>query len=243
MVRHRLSTGRWERLHTGVYRLAGTPPSWRQTLLAICLAWGPGSVVSHAAAAALWRLAGFAPGPIELIIPRGRVRRLGGIIHRPVDLSPVDVTTVDAIPVTTLARTLLDIAGTSPPDVVEEALDDALRRKLASLSRLRWRLHETAERGRPGITLLRSLLEARAHPTEVPQSVFETRLLRELRDAELPEPVPQYEIRDRGRLIAIVDFAFPDHRIAIEADGYRWHSGRRRWERDLGRRNALTALG
>jgi len=41
----------------------------------------------------------------------------------------------------------------------------------------------------------------------------------------------------------VVDFAFPEARVAIEADGYRWHSGRARWERDLARRNSLTALG
>jgi very-short-patch-repair endonuclease len=44
-------------------------------------------------------------------------------------------------------------------------------------------------------------------------------------------------------VVAVVDFAYPDRRIAIEVDGYRWHAGRRRWERDLARRNALTALG
>jgi very-short-patch-repair endonuclease len=44
-------------------------------------------------------------------------------------------------------------------------------------------------------------------------------------------------------LVAIIDFAYPAQRIAIEADGYRWHSGRHRWQRDLARRNKLTELG
>jgi very-short-patch-repair endonuclease len=61
--------------------------------------------------------------------------------------------------------------------------------------------------------------------------------------AGLPKPAIQHEIRDRGRLVAIVDFAYPDVRLAIEADGYRWHSGRARWRTDLQRRNAVTALG
>jgi very-short-patch-repair endonuclease len=55
--------------------------------------------------------------------------------------------------------------------------------------------------------------------------------------------VCQHEVREGGRVLARVDFAYPDLRIAIEVDGYRWHSGRARWERDLGRRNDLTALG
>ncbi len=50
-------------------------------------------------------------------------------------------------------------------------------------------------------------------------------------------------MKDQGGLVAVVDFAYPDLKLAIEADGYRWHTGRIRWEHDLARRNRLTALG
>jgi len=243
MIHRRLASGRWDRLYPGVYRLAGAQPTWRQRLLAVCFAGGPGSVASHRSAAALWKLRGFEKGTLELIVPRDRRGNLPGIVHRPLRLPPVDVTMVDAIPSTTPARTLLDVAGVVPTEVVEEALDDALRRKLVSLSRLRWRLREIARMGTPGAHTMTALLEARAGATAVPQSVFETKLLRAMKSAGLPQPVLQHEIRERGRLIAVVDFAFPDARLAIEAEGYRWHSGRRRFEHDLARRNALTALG
>jgi very-short-patch-repair endonuclease len=121
------------------------------------------------------------------------------------------------------------------------ALDDALRRRLVTLARLRWRLDEVGGMGTPGTTVLRDLMEARS-PTAVPQSVFETRLLRVLRDAGLPLPTLQHEIRHGGRVIARVDFAYPEAKLAIEADGYQWHSGRIAFERDLARRNALTNL-
>jgi hypothetical protein len=117
---------------------------------------------------------------------------------------------VDAIPVTTPARTLLDVAGVAPLHEVEDALDDALRRKLVSVSRLRWRLRDTAHMGTPGAKAMKALIDARAGDTGVPQSVFETRLLRVLRAAGLPQPTLQHEIRDRGRLMALVDFAFPE---------------------------------
>ena len=93
------------------------------------------------------------------------------------------------------------------------------------------------------MSVLRRLLASRARIRTVPQSVLETRVLRAFSRAGLPAPELQYPIRDGSRLIAVVDFAFPDAKLAIEADGYRWHSGRAKWEKDLGRRNALTALG
>ncbi|MBI4728877.1 MAG: type IV toxin-antitoxin system AbiEi family antitoxin domain-containing protein [Acidobacteria bacterium] len=241
VIDHRIRAGRWERLGRDVFRLAGDPSSWRQPLMAACLAWGPGSVVSHRAAAALWRLAGFDPGPVELTLPLYRRRDGPGIIHHNL-LQAVDVTTVELIPVTTPARTLIDVASVSPREVVEEALDDALRRGIVSIPRLRWRLAELARRGRTGVAVMRDLIEVR-DPTSVPQSVFETRLLRAMRRAGLPPPEAQHPIRSDGRLVGIVDFAFPDARLAIEADGYRWHSGRARWEGDRTRRNELTLLG
>lgn len=90
---------------------------------------------------------------------------------------------------------------------------------------------------------LRALLEARA-PGPAPGSPLERRLLRLLRSAGLAAgAVAQHEIRDRGRLVAIADVAFPALKLALEADGYRWHAGRARWEHDLARRNRLVALG
>lgn len=73
--------------------------------------------------------------------------------------------------------------------------------------------------------------------------MFETLLLRLIQRSGLPRPAIQYEIRDRSRLLAVADFAYPDRKLAIEADGYPWHSSRARWEHDLSRRNRLTALG
>jgi len=132
-IDRRLATGVWEPLYPGAYRLAGSPRTWRQSLLAACLAWGEGAVVSHCAAAALWGFPGFLARIVELSVPRGRQRAHRGTVHRPVSLAAVDVTTIDAIPVTTVARTLIDIAACVPPEVVEEALDDVLRRELVTI--------------------------------------------------------------------------------------------------------------
>jgi len=236
-IDRRLAAGAWERLYPGVYRLAGVPATWRQALFAACLAWGLGAVVSHRAAAALWGFLGFEP-PIELSVPRQRRRAHTHLVHRPMSLPDVDVITVDAIPVTTPARTLIDIAGCVDADVLEEALDDALRRRLVSVARLRWRLRDLGPAGRRGARVLGDLLDARAGVARVPESGFETRLLRVLRAAGLPTPVVQHRIGAYR-----VDFAYPYARVAIEADGFRWHSTRLQWDRDRTRRNALTTMG
>jgi very-short-patch-repair endonuclease len=135
-------------------------------------------------------------------------------------------------------RTLIDIAGCSPADVVEEALDDALRRKLVTVAQLQRRLRPDGAPGRSGTKLLRDLVDARAGVARASESTLETRLLRALRAAGLPKPVLQHKVGPYR-----VDFAYPEARVAIEADGFRWHSTRQQWDRDRARRNALTAMG
>jgi very-short-patch-repair endonuclease len=241
VIRRRVGAGRWNLVSPHVFRFAGAPGSWRQSLMAACLAWGEGSAVSHLAGSALWCFEGFDPGPIELTVPRMRRRIAPGLVHHGA-LAPADVAMVDRIPVTTPARTLIDIASIAPCEDVEVALDDALRRGLVSIPRLRWRLDELG-RGRPGVGVIRELLLERDPSAGLPGSGFERRVIRMLRAAGLPKPALQHEVRTGGRRVAVVDLAYPDLRLAIEVDGYRWHSGKTRWQHDRRRSNALTLLG
>ena len=143
----------------------------------------------------------------------------------------MDIVVVDGIRVTSPARTLIDVAPCVGVDVLEEALDDALRRELVSLRFLRRRAEQLGAR-----KVLKDLVGAR--DGRVPESSLETRLLRALRAAGLPKPAVQHRI---GRYR--VDFAYVDARLAIECDGYRYHSGRRAFDDDRARQNALTATG
>jgi hypothetical protein len=160
-----------------------------------------------------------------------------------IDLAPRDITKIEGLRVTEMSRTLFDVASEVSHEVLEEALDDALRRGLVSLARMKLRLAEHEGKRLPGVKRMRALIEGRAGQGSIPESVFETRLLRLLSEAGLPRPVIQHEIKDSGRLVARVDFAFPQSMVAVEADGYRWHGGRRGWERDLARRTRLASLG
>jgi very-short-patch-repair endonuclease len=233
----RISSRRFRVIHPGVYRIAGTPPSWEQALVAACL-WADGTA-SHRAAALLWRLDGAEREIVEITTAR-RVRAADVTIHTS-RLDPRDLTSVGRIPVTTVTRTLLDLGSVAKPTAVEAALTDALRRRLTTQDRLRRCLERAGGKGRRGAKVLRSILATVG--TRRPESVLELRLIRLLRRAGLPEPVSQFNIRKDGAVLARVDLAYPGIRLAIEADGYRYHAGPGAWKRDLARRNAVTSLG
>src|SRR5262245_42440314 len=97
----------------GVLVMTGSPPSWQQRLMVAVLASGGAAVASHRAAARLHALDGFAHdgmAVVEASVDRGHRLQLDGIVaHHVTPLEPVDVTTVDGIPCTTLARTLADL--------------------------------------------------------------------------------------------------------------------------------------
>ncbi|MGH2793297.1 MAG: DUF559 domain-containing protein [Actinomycetota bacterium] len=89
LIHRRIAASRWERLHPGVFRIAGTPPSWRQDLLASILSGGPAAVASHRAGARLWHSPGTATANQEITVPRGSRPRLDCIVHQ-LDLDPVE---------------------------------------------------------------------------------------------------------------------------------------------------------
>ena len=146
---------------------------------------------------------------------------------------------IEHIPVTSAARTLVDIAGCCDVERVEDALDDALRRGVVSLLRMRWELRGN-HHGRRGVEIMRALVDERDPREAVTESTFETHLFRALRRRGLPLPVKQFHIAGIGD----IDFAYPDKRIGIEADSFQWHGARRaRWEKDIARHNAALAIG
>ena len=234
----------WVRVHASVYRIAGCPPSSDQTALAAVLACGEGSCVSHSTAALLWRLDGVSDGPPHVTVPdRARTRIPGVVVHRPVHYSLRDVTRLGVIPLTTPVRTIIDLASQLVPDRLEDALDDALRKELVDLQALARRVSVLTRNGRRGSSSLDALLAVRTG-RRVTGSSLENRFLRLVRRAGLPSPIAQHVIRAPvGTFVARVDFAYPDIRVAIEIDGYAYHSGRVRWEQDRERQNRLVELG
>lgn len=128
-IKSRLDAGRWELAARGVYRLAGVPTSSAQLVLAACLAGPPGTVASHASAAALFGLVSAPKVPHVSVAGRSSARNPLAIVHR-VSLPGSDRTWVGPVPSTTPARTLVDLASVVLPSCFQGALDDALVRRL-----------------------------------------------------------------------------------------------------------------
>lgn len=240
-LQHRLSMSRLTALHKGVYRLNGTPGSWQQRLMAASLALRSRGVVSHRSAARVQGLPGAREDLLEFIVPGSIDRGSTRMTLHTGALLPADIVTVGPLTVTHPARTLFDLAAVCEADIVEEAIDDALARRLVTPARLRWELEQLGARRRPGLRFMRTLLSAREASGS--ESRLETRLLRLIRRAGLPLPVQQYRVWSGRRIVARADLAYPRERIVIEADGKGVHARPRTWQRDIEKMNSLARLG
>jgi hypothetical protein len=243
LLRRWLTTGTVARAHQGVYRFTSAPESWQGRLLAAVLAGGGGSLASHRSAARLWRLRDVPRWRPEITTPGTRAPLVAGVVcHRTDRLDAVDVSVTDGVPCTTVARTLLDLGGVVHRTVVRTAAEDALLRGLVSLVDLVCLLERVGGRGRRGTKALRWTLRG-CLPAAGLESRLEAALLRLIRSSGAPEPVPQHEVRGHDGRTVRLDFAWPALRIAVEADGRRWHSTTADFERDMARANRLAISG
>ena len=180
-------------------------------------------------------------GEPHVTVPRGRSARSGiAVVHRGV-LPPVDRATVGGLRTTSASRALVDVAGVLTPTQVDDLVDDALCRRIAS-PRSVLAAADRIGGGRRGLAALRRSVAAWSDPI-APGSPAEVRLLRLLRELGVAGLVTQYEVRDaEGRFVARLDLAVPQARRGVEYDGRRFH-GPRRWDHDEQRYEALRALG
>lgn len=241
--RRRLACGELVPAQPGVVRHGAHPDTWRGRLLAACLSTG--GLASHRSAAVLWGLASIVGTMVEVTVPCGAVnRRSGVLLHRSTQLHLASPVTIEGIPVTGLARTLIDLGAVVPAHLLESAVDDALRLRRITWPGLHQAVLEHSRPGRSGCRAVRALLAVRYGEGEVPLSDWSRQAARLLVDRGCPEPVVEHRVLDSsGALVAQVDLAYPLERVAIELQSRRWHLNHRSFDADPVRWNRLTALG
>jgi very-short-patch-repair endonuclease len=237
-VSRRLVSRRWLKVLPRVYRVAGAPTSWEQSLKAVTLWGGSRCVVSHATAAALHGL-NVSAGRVHVQSPK-QLQRSNVAAHR-TRFEQSHRMTVKGIATTSVTRTLIDLSASLPRSSLEKLLDEAIRRGMTDAARLGAELRRCGSRR--GTRLFRRLLASRDGSGERTDSELEDKLLRLIRRARLPAPVVHYNVVHGDKWLGEVDFAYPQARIAIEAHGYRVHSLKRVWENDQCRENDLVRAG
>ncbi len=236
-IDHRHAAGRLHRIHRGVYAVGHAVISQEGRWAAAVLAAGDGAVLSHASAGELWELLETAPRRVEVIAPRQVAHpAIRAHLGR---LAPDEVSECRGIPVTTVARTLLDLAGELPVHRLERAAEEAERRRLTGGAGLDVLLDRHP--GRKGAAALRRIAES-GRLDRVTRSDLEARFLSLLDAAGLPKPRVNMRVRAGGRAYEL-DCAWPHARVAVELDGHAYHSTRAAFERDRARDRALQAAG
>jgi very-short-patch-repair endonuclease len=202
--------------------------------MAAVLACGPEAVLSHTDAAAHWNIRQSASALVHVTVASrsGRVKRKGIRTHRSGRLGAGEVTVHEGIPVTTVARTLLDLADDMSPQDLRRAIHEADYLRLFDLTALIAVVDENP--GRRGAKLLRA---AETTP-DMTRSELERRFLSIVDRHALPKPRVNSHIEGYE-----VDFAWPDAKLIVEADGFAAHGTRKAFENDRLRDRRLGRCG
>ena len=243
-INDRLAGPDWALETPRVLRLIGAPRTDYQRLKAMELDTGPDSAISMTAAAWLWQVPSFRLGLPEATRLRGvdgRPQSLG-VLHRPRLLPPHHITDVRGIRVTTLPRTLFDIAGQLRPMRVPIIVDRILGRSPGVLPVLHQLLDELGQRGRPGIAVMRKVLKGRPIGYRAPQSGLEIKFEGILTGAG--EKVPERQVDLGGHdWIGRVDYIDWDLLVVYEIDSAAHHTSPTDVALDKKRDQDLKAAG
>lgn len=241
-VRSRVASGRLHRVHRGVYAIGRPGLTINGRRMAAVLAYGPGAVLSHRSAAGLWGLRPDNRPNVEISVPRRSVRRRAGVdVHGCLTLGEHDVATEQGIPVTTVARTLVDLGDVTSRRVVEQAVEQAEVLHLFDLKATEEALGRAGPRR--GAGQLSSVLTALNDTPTLTASDLEEAFLGLARAAGLPDPEVNAPITLPDGTPAKIDFLWRHHGLAVETDGGPFHRTRQSRERDARRDQLLRLAG
>jgi very-short-patch-repair endonuclease len=231
----RVESGRLHRAYWGVYSV-GHPANGDDTWqMAAVLACGQGTVLSHWTAGPRWGLIRPVPGPVHVTAPRDRKPQRGMRPHT-AQLHPHDKTKRDGIPITSVPRTLLDIAAVADERVLRRAVNQAERTGWLN----RKAIDELLQRNprRKGTRQLRAVMASVSPGTRRSRSDLEIAFLALCRTYELPAPVVNGELEGIE-----VDMHWPGTNLVVELDCYEYHRTPQEFENDRRRDAKLKRAG
>jgi very-short-patch-repair endonuclease len=215
---HRVANGRLIRIFRGVYRVGPISAPYGREMAAVL---ATGGALSHHTAAAIW---GFRPphdgAPHVTVENRDARSRRGLCVHRTRSLKAAVHL---GLPLTTVARTLHDLAPLLSQGELDRAVEEALIRGLTKVEELT---------GRP------ALRRATIEEPQITRSEGERRLRRLIKAAKLPRAVTNTRVAGWE-----VDAFWPAQRLVVEVDGFAYHGNRAAFERDRRKDAALVAAG
>ena len=232
-IARRLQGRTMQWLHRGVYLLGAAPATAMGRARAAVLACGGGAVVSHRSAAELHGLLPAAGRDVDVtVVGRNPGFHAGIRLHRPRVLGRGDVRKMRGIPVTSVARTICDLAASEPRRDTEAAFQEALYRRVVTPSALAGVL--AGEPRRKGGALIRALID----DPRLTRSERERRLLKLIAAAQLTRPLTNVRVEGYQ-----VDALWPGEKLIVEFDGWGAHGHRLAFETDRKRDQMLLAAG
>jgi very-short-patch-repair endonuclease len=239
-----IEAGRLHRVFRGVYAVGRPIVSERGRLRAAALACGEAAVVSHRSAAGLLGLLDKEPAVIDVMAPPSRGRKIDGLrFHRVRPPRPDEVGTVEGVPCTSPARTLVDLASVVGDWTLRSAFERAAQRDLLDIPAI----EASMDPGRRGVRSLRALVESWRQAAPVAKkgqlkSPLEAKVLPLLVQRDLPTPNLNAPVEIRNGRIE-VDFLWPQQRFVVEADSRDFHGTAVAFERDRWRDRELMLAG
>jgi hypothetical protein len=226
--------GRLHRVHRGVYVVGQRGLTWHGYCMAAVLASYP-SVASHLSAAWLWGLLRSRPEIVHITRRSPHPRKRPFVVHT-ANLARRDLARRDNIPVTSLSRTILDVAVTSGQRTVRRHVQIAEDLKVFDLREMDDLLGRT--KGHKGQAKVRAAMELHDDRPVFTRSGLERRFLEVVREAGLPEPSMNLFVEGFE-----IDAYWADHRFGVELDVYETHGSRLSFEEDRERDDALLLAG
>ena len=221
-ITRRVQAGQLHRLFPAVYAVGHTVLGREGRRLAAVLACGPNAVLSHRTAAAHWGLLRTDQTRIDVTAPRGRHGAPGIRLHRSRSLDAQDTTSHEGIPITTVSRTLLDLAVQARPSELERALGQAERLRVYDHRAVTDVIaRSNGHRGTP------ILAQATKQESKWTRNEWEAEFLELIRKAGLPEPQTNdaFDAPDHGHCEP--DYHWPSHQVIVETDGFETRHPRR----------------